>query len=469
MSVFKPFENLPADLSPRTWISSPKRPDLLELPNILLQKYKRDFIESPSNQISSSDPYFHKRIFDASMYILPFLTEALDTRKMRALEVGSGEGICSATLSHVFEEYVGLEIVPTLINHAEQLCGKFGAGNTHFVLDEAANLETFLARDNGKFDLIILHAVLEHLLPEERFSALRTCWDYLDDDGYLFIGEAPNNNFYEDQHSSFMLYFQQMPIEMWQYFYDASKNSGWRKSIKQGIETNTMNLRAFRQGVSLGFREFEKGLGFTDIGMLRSYIVADNYDAFLMNRSNYSRFDFLKLCELRQIRQFAGRSDLDYRDFPDFFSRHYLDVLLRKSPPVAVAGDWIALSLDNFSAGTSEMVVEGKDIDPGTPLVIQLPSSLVGVSGAVDVMLQVRMPGDGGIVSCETEKGAIVFERSLWHSMRQVCDWRNMMVFKLPSLSPSDFPLKIVAIRQKITLSYIFFRSHEVPEAVSCP
>jgi hypothetical protein len=183
-----------------------------------------------------------------------------------------------------------------------------------------------------------------------------------------------------------------------------------------------------------------------------------------MNRFNYSRFDFLKLCELRQIRQFADRSDVDYRDFPDFFSRHYLEVLLRKSPAETVAGDWIAQSLNNFSGGMSEMIVEGKDIQPGTPLVVKLPSSLTKANGVIDVMLQVLMPGNGGVLSCDTQRGATVFERSLWHSMRQVCDWRDRMVFALPPLLPSDFPLVIIASDKKIILSYVYFRSREVSE-----
>jgi 2-polyprenyl-3-methyl-5-hydroxy-6-metoxy-1,4-benzoquinol methylase len=459
MAVYNPFTHLPADLSPRTWISAPKRPDLLELPNILLQKYKRDFVDSSANKFSTADPYFHKRMFNASMHILPFLTEALDTRKMRALEIGSGEGVCSATLSHVFEEYVGLEIQFGLIEIAEKLCKNFGAGNTRFVHDEAANLERFLGREGKKFDLIILHAVIEHLLPEERFSVLRTCWDYLGDDGYLFIGEAPSNIFYEDQHSSFMLYFQQMPIEMWPYFYESSKNAVWKNAMQEGIKINIMVKQAYRWGVSVGFREFEKGLGLPDIGTLRSHIVADNYDPFQMNRYLYNRFDFLKLCELRQIRQFAGRPDLDYRDLPDFFSRHYLEVLLRKSPVRAVTGDWVVQSLDNSSADTSDMVVEGKDIQPGAPFVAHLPLSLANATGAIDVMLQVLAPGDGGVLSCKTARGVTVFERSLWHAMRQISDWRNMMVFQLPPLLPADFPLKIIAAGRKILLSYIFIRS----------
>jgi 2-polyprenyl-3-methyl-5-hydroxy-6-metoxy-1,4-benzoquinol methylase len=459
MAVYNPFTHLPADLSPRTLISSPKRPDLLELPNTLLQKYKRDIVDSPSNKFSTADPYFDKRIFNASMYILPFLTEALDTRKMRALEIGSGEGVCSATLSHVFDEYVGLEIQAHLIQGAEKLCKMFGAGNTHFVLDEAANLEKFLSRESKKFDLIILHAVIEHLLPEERFSVLRTCWDYLGDDGYLFIGEAPSNIYFEDQHSSFMLYFQQMPIDMWPYFYASSKNAVWKNAMQKGIEINNMVKQAYRWGVSVGFREFEKGLGLMDIGMLRSHIVADNFDPFQMNRYLYSRFDFLKLCELRQIRQFADRSDVDYRDLPDFFSRHYLEVLLRKSPLSAETGDWVVQSLDNSAAGTSEMVVEGKEIQPGAPSVTHLPASLMSASGAIDVMLQVLMPGDGGVLSCETTRGVTVFERSLWHAMRQVAGWRSNMVFQLPPLLPADFPLKIIAAGRKILLSYVFIRS----------
>jgi SAM-dependent methyltransferase len=465
MKITKYFDLLPDQLLLDTWISAPKRPELLELSGALLKKFKRDFLSTSNDPSETGYPFFSNRIYNAGMYVMPFLTEALDTRGMRALEIGSGPGGYSAILSHAFREYAGVDLSAETVRAAEQFCAGFGATNVHFFADEAANLEKFLARQPGKFDLIILHAVIEHLLPEERFSVLRTCWEYLDDGGYLFIGEAPNSIYHVDLHSSLMLYFQQMPIEMWEYFYEASDHENWKDAIRSGIEENSLRLNAFRWGVAVGFREFEKGLGVPDIATLRAHVVADNYDVFMMNRFNFTRFDFLKLCEIRQMRQNAKRTDREYRDLPDLFSRHYLEVLLRKQPLEKFPTDWTAISVDDSPHGTSEMVVEGKDIDPRSPLLFDLPAGLAKHQGPVDVMLQVLKPGDSGILTVETQAGTQIFERLLWRSMRHVSEFRDKMMYRLPPLAASDFPIKLSAQKGKVRLSYVLMRRQSRNEA----
>jgi hypothetical protein len=396
------------------------------------------------------------------MFILPFLTESLDTTGMRALEIGSGDGAYSAVLSQAFQEYSGLEVRTDAVRRADQFCRRFGARNTCFFHDEAGNLANFLSSVKEKFHMIILHAVIEHLLPHERLSLLQTCWDYLDDDGYLFIGEAPNNIFHADWHSSYMTYFQQMPIEMWPYFYDKSRNARWRQVIRQSIRDDKLIVRAFRQGVAVGFRELETGLRLPDIATLRSHTVANNYHVLLMNRFPYLRFDFLNLCEIRQI----GRTSREQPrgspplDLPDIFSRHYLEVLLQKRSLTAPPGDWVVIALSDVGAAlaSSDAVAEGKIIRPQSPLTVELPSGLALKDDAIDVMLQVMRPSDGGVLRCETQAGVKVFERFLWRAMREISAWRDRMVFQLPPLSPSDFPLRVVSERRNIRLGYLFLR-----------
>lgn len=90
----------------------------------------------------------------------------MDTRKLRALEVGCGNEPYSVILSHVFREYVGVELRAAAVQQATSFCKSFGASNAHFVLDEAANIERFLDSQPEKFDVIILQAVVEHLVPK---------------------------------------------------------------------------------------------------------------------------------------------------------------------------------------------------------------------------------------------------------------------------------------------------------------
>jgi hypothetical protein len=63
------LDDLPAKLSLETLVSTPKRPELLELSDELLQTYNRD--SAPN----AADVRFGNRVYHAGMYALPFLTQ----------------------------------------------------------------------------------------------------------------------------------------------------------------------------------------------------------------------------------------------------------------------------------------------------------------------------------------------------------------------------------------------------------
>jgi SAM-dependent methyltransferase len=452
------FADVPDAISVGTLISNPVRPDYFDLSNSLIQRYKTQFL--PLGQQTSKlshNPFFDNRVHDIGMYLLPFLTESIDTSNLRALEVGSGGGACAGMLSHVFREYVGMEPVDGEIRDAKVFCREFGVDNVRFVHDSAANIGRFLNSQSDKFDVIILQAVLEHLLPHERFSVLNECWSHLDDDGYLFIGEAPSAIFPEDRHSSYAVYFQQMQLPFWRMFYNQSNNSGWRKVIEDSVRHNEFHETAFRRGVSVEFREFEKGLNLPDISELRNHIVDDNYSPFMMNMFKFDRFDFLKLCELRQLSR--DREDLYFKDIPSFFSRHYLDVLLRKRPLKKASSDWTVLSLDNAVHGTSETIVEGQDLPPGADVHVDLPPSLADHGGRIEVMVQVFHPGNGGVLLCRSRSGETLFERETWSAMRQIVGWQERMTFRVAVLDASEFPIVLSCEQKTVRVTYVFLKS----------
>ena len=208
-----------------------------------------------------------------------------------------------------------------------------------------------------------------------------------------------------------------------------------------------------------------------DISTMRRHIVSDNYNVFLMNRYNYNRFDFLKLCEIRQVVQLANpeykeRLDMESKNLPDFFSRYYLEVLIRKKPFVNFPSDWSAMSVDESMPNVSDLVIEGKKVAPTNFQMVVLPPRLDKGNNYIELMFQVIRPGSGdGTLYCETCGGTRVFETSLRQAMERVSKWRRRMTFRIKPLSRSDFPLKISASRGSFTLSYVFLRTAAGPPA----
>jgi hypothetical protein len=156
---------------------------------------------------------------------------------------------------------------------------------------------------------------------------------------------------------------------------------------------------------------------------------------------------------------------LYFKDIPSLFSRHYLDVLLSKRPLKKASSDWVALSLDNARHGTSETIVEGRDLLPGQEVCVSLPQSLADHGGRIEVMVQVFHPGDGGVLLCRSRSGEALFERETWSAMRQIVGWQERMTFHVAVLDASEFPIVLSCGQGKVRASYVFLKSTGTVEA----
>jgi len=450
------FDQLPERVSSRTFLSTIRNPATFETATDLVQRFRRDVLDAGKvPQFAGNPQHFTNRIYGASMFTLPFLTESMDAGQLTALEVGSGEGSYAAVLSHVFKSYVGVELSAESAAKADRFCRELGCKNVSFSHDNGANLGEFLAKGNVQYDVIIFNAVVEHMLPEERVAALTAAWNYLKDDGYLVFGETPNTIFPLDAHSTSLWYFNQMQVDIWPDFFMESPRVRWRKVMKQALDRGDFRTMAYRRGVPINFREFKKWFGLKSIASLRRHIVNDNYDAMFMNKRDYDVLDFLKLCEIRQAAKYGGAVTTD---LPDMFSRPFFDLVLRKAPLAQIPGDWVALSLGADVASSSDFrKPRGVEIAPEATFELGLPESL-GKSTAIDVMLQVVQPRDSGVLTVETQSGDAVWSRDLPASMREVAGHRGRMTFRLPTVPTSAFPLRLKATRDSAVVSYALLR-----------
>ena len=450
------FEQLPERVSSRTFLSTIRNPATFETATELVQRFRRDFLDAGRvTEFAHNPQHFTNRIYGASMFTLPFLTESIDAGQLTALEVGSGEGSYAAVLSHVFKQYVGVELSAESTERADRFCRALGCSNASFSHDNGANLGEFLAKGNIQYDVIIFNAVVEHMLPEERLAALTAAWGHLKDDGYLVFGETPNTIYPLDAHSTGLWYFNQMQMDIWPDFFAESPRARWRSAMKQALERGDFRTIAYRRGVPINFREIRRWFGLKSIAALRRHVVNDNYDVMFMNKRDYDVHDFLKLCEIRQAAKHNGPVS---PDLPDMFSRPYFDLILRKAPLDRIPGDWVALSLGADVASSSDFrKPRGVEISPEAPFSLDLPVSLRETT-AVDLMLQVVQPRDSGVLTVETQSGDEIWSRDLPASMREVAGRLNRMTFRLPTVSAAAFPLRLRASRSSAVVSYALLR-----------
>jgi SAM-dependent methyltransferase len=385
---------------------------------------------------------FDSRFYKALSFLLPFLAANLPRRPRHVLEIGCGKGAKSMPLSLLADSYHGLDIVPAEIAHAREAAARLEAANATFFVDEAANLEAFLGRAPVKYDLVILYAVVEHLTPPEKLAMLRTIWDYLDEDGFLLIGEAPNRMHGVDYHSTKSLYFQQMPFELWEPYLERVPNAHWRGIIGRAIREGSWPKTAWRHGVHVGHQEFD--LALMPVEALAEHIVADSFDVNLLNLYPFEFFEFLRLAELRSFRAFPSGVQIEPRAFPDLFARYYIEVLLSKRRRLArrpVAAEMPAIdgsrALFAPDAGARALTVRH-----GAPW----RHALAGggpASGEVALTLALHEPMQAGRIAVRDARGAPVADIDPPAIARRFATWRRNLAVGLPAIAPGRYPLSL--------------------------
>ena len=112
-------------------------------------------------------------------------------RGKRILDFGCGAGASTLVMSRLLPpcELVGVELEERLLKLARLRADYLGKSALEFFLSPSG---TALPAGLGEFDYIVLSAVYEHLLPEERRILLPRIWHHLRPGGVLFINQTPH-------------------------------------------------------------------------------------------------------------------------------------------------------------------------------------------------------------------------------------------------------------------------------------
>jgi predicted O-methyltransferase YrrM len=130
----------------------------------------------------------------------------------RVLDFGSGCGASTMVLARLLSpnaQIVGVELVPEFVELAR-------ARSRHYGVDD--RVEYVLSPDSdslpdgiGRFDFIVLSAVFEHLLPDERAGLIPLLWSHLETGGILFLDQTPHRWFPIEMHTTGLPMINYMP------------------------------------------------------------------------------------------------------------------------------------------------------------------------------------------------------------------------------------------------------------------
>jgi 2-polyprenyl-3-methyl-5-hydroxy-6-metoxy-1,4-benzoquinol methylase len=146
---------------------------------------------------------------DLRYSLLSFLPETAFVGK-RLLDFGCGGGASTMILARMFPDMriVGLELKEDLLSVARLRAQCYGLSTVTFRRSPDGS---HIPADIGEFDFILLSAVLEHLLPQERTAILPQLWSVLKPGGVLFIDQTPHRYSPIERHTTGMPLLNYVP------------------------------------------------------------------------------------------------------------------------------------------------------------------------------------------------------------------------------------------------------------------
>ena len=163
----------------------------------------------------------------------------------RILDFGCGCGASTMWLARQFPQskVIGVELVDDLLSVAKARLKHYGYKNVEFF--QSPNRDE-LPRNIGRFDLVILSAVYEHLLPDERQVVLKQLWSSVVENGSLFLNQTPNLAFPLELHTTMLPLINYAPdrLALWaarRFSRRIDPFESWQELLRKGIRGSTVS------------------------------------------------------------------------------------------------------------------------------------------------------------------------------------------------------------------------------------
>lgn len=209
--------------------------------------------------------------------VLPWVANHFALAGKEVIEVGSGTGISTLSLAQRAERVNCYEISAKVIVAAKERLSYWGIANVVFEQKLFGHdCEAF--KSGKKVDAMCLFVVLEHMYYEELKDTLMTAWGMLRDGGVIVIAETPNRLSPMDFHTSWVPFFDSLPLEVKCDYFDRSPRAQFKSNLNLCMHSKKSSEKKIKEafvrwGQGISYHEFEIALG----KEIHEKIIADGW------------------------------------------------------------------------------------------------------------------------------------------------------------------------------------------------
>lgn len=219
--------------------------------------------------------YFDEQALTTEKYVVPYIEKHVELAdKARVLEVGCGEGGNMLPFVERGYDTVGVDLSASQIEFAKQYLSetKYDNWSVH-----ASDIYLKSSDELGKFDLIFLRDVIEHIPYQEKF--MKHIKEFLSDTGVIFFGFPPwrmpfggHQQICISKLASVTPYVHILPKPLYKL---------WLKLLGESDATIESLMEIKDTGISIHrFKKAVKGAGYRFV----------SYDAYLINPNYQTKF-----------------------------------------------------------------------------------------------------------------------------------------------------------------------------------